>query len=343
MSICLAQNTLSPFKEAVWFSCCLLITVVLATIIGAYRPRSVIGRQRLANDQPLWTVAVSGIVAASVWLGLQIVIVGNRAAQLMQARPGEQLDLEKQLTAFDFALWATIPFFIGFALMLVLDRILHRRLLASLGFVRQNLGRGLAIGALGAFIVTPLIICFGLVLQRVYHAFDYEPPAHQLLAAMKNAEPLLRAALIFGAVIAAPFFEEYLFRGHIQTFLVGVFTMWTRSRNAGAPPPLPIQFDQATSEFAPPRESLPAPALSYQTPFPAMIKHQYRSSTPIWMAILLTSFLFAIIHPLWTAPLIFVLAVCLGYAYERTGNLWAPIVIHALFNTINTIEFLYLT
>jgi membrane protease YdiL (CAAX protease family) len=61
-----------------------------------------------------------------------------------------------------------------------------------------------------------------------------------------------------------------------------------------------------------------------------------------WAAVIGTSILFALVHPFWMAPLIFVLALCLGYAYERTGNLWVPILMHALFNTINTVQFLIL-
>jgi membrane protease YdiL (CAAX protease family) len=60
-----------------------------------------------------------------------------------------------------------------------------------------------------------------------------------------------------------------------------------------------------------------------------------------WLAVVITSVIFAVVHPLWMAPLIFVLSICLGYAYERTGNLWVPIVMHALFNTSSTIVFLY--
>ena len=44
--------------------------------------------------------------------------------------------------------------------------------------------------------------------------------------------------------------------------------------------------------------------------------------------------------PPWMAPLIFVLSLCLGYAYERTGNLWVSIIIHAAFNTTSTVIFL---
>jgi membrane protease YdiL (CAAX protease family) len=55
---------------------------------------------------------------------------------------------------------------------------------------------------------------------------------------------------------------------------------------------------------------------------------------------LLTAALFAGVHPLWTVPPIFCLAVCLGFAYERTGNLWVPVVMHSTFNGLMTAYFL---
>jgi membrane protease YdiL (CAAX protease family) len=57
-----------------------------------------------------------------------------------------------------------------------------------------------------------------------------------------------------------------------------------------------------------------------------------RPATARWVAVISTSLLFASLHQWWAAPPIFVLALCLGYAYERTGNLWTCITIHALFN-----------
>jgi len=61
------------------------------------------------------------------------------------------------------------------------------------------------------------------------------------------------------------------------------------------------------------------------------------SAAPRWIPVLLTSLLFTLAHPWWSWPPIFVLALCLGYAYERTGNLWAPITIHALFNATSVV------
>ena len=52
-------------------------------------------------------------------------------------------------------------------------------------------------------------------------------------------------------------------------------------------------------------------------------------------AMLLTSLLFAAIH--MNGPVflpLFVLAVCLTLAYEATGSLWVPMLMHALFNGV---------
>lgn len=59
-----------------------------------------------------------------------------------------------------------------------------------------------------------------------------------------------------------------------------------------------------------------------------------RLSSP-WLSILFSSVLFTLMHQEpghWLS--LFVLAMCLGYAYERSGSLFRPIFIHALFNAI---------
>jgi membrane protease YdiL (CAAX protease family) len=57
-----------------------------------------------------------------------------------------------------------------------------------------------------------------------------------------------------------------------------------------------------------------------------------------WPAIVLTSILFASVHPYashW--PSLFVLALGLGYSYEKSGSLLRSIFMHALFNGINVV------
>jgi membrane protease YdiL (CAAX protease family) len=38
---------------------------------------------------------------------------------------------------------------------------------------------------------------------------------------------------------------------------------------------------------------------------------------------------------------LFLLSMCLGYIYQRTGNLWATITIHAAFNGVSVFAQLY--
>lgn len=64
-----------------------------------------------------------------------------------------------------------------------------------------------------------------------------------------------------------------------------------------------------------------------------------------WVLILVASVLFAVVHvsiaPL-ALPGYIVLAVALGYIYERTASLGPPILIHALFNGLNVLAAMYL-
>lgn len=58
----------------------------------------------------------------------------------------------------------------------------------------------------------------------------------------------------------------------------------------------------------------------------------------VWPSILLSSIFFAMVHPNaghW--PALFVLAICLGYSYEKSGSLLRPIFIHVLFNSASIV------
>ena len=57
-----------------------------------------------------------------------------------------------------------------------------------------------------------------------------------------------------------------------------------------------------------------------------------------WLAIAITSVLFAFIHAdpeHW--PALFVLAMGLGYSYEKSGSLFRPIFMHAMFNGLTIV------
>jgi membrane protease YdiL (CAAX protease family) len=51
-----------------------------------------------------------------------------------------------------------------------------------------------------------------------------------------------------------------------------------------------------------------------------------------WAAALVTSGMFAILHPPMHWPALFVLSLAIGYTYEKSGSLVRAIVVHSLFN-----------
>jgi membrane protease YdiL (CAAX protease family) len=61
-----------------------------------------------------------------------------------------------------------------------------------------------------------------------------------------------------------------------------------------------------------------------------------------WVSIIMSSALFAAVHyePAHR-PALFMLAVCMGYAYEKSGSLFRPIFIHSLFNASSITFALY--
>jgi membrane protease YdiL (CAAX protease family) len=61
-----------------------------------------------------------------------------------------------------------------------------------------------------------------------------------------------------------------------------------------------------------------------------------------WLPIAISSAIFATMHQNWGHwPALFVLGMCLGYSYEKSGSLFRPIFIHSLFNAATVTSVLY--
>lgn len=62
-----------------------------------------------------------------------------------------------------------------------------------------------------------------------------------------------------------------------------------------------------------------------------------------WISVLIASAFFAAVHfpQAQNVPALFALGIVLGYNYERSGRLYAPIIIHAVFNAVNILIQLY--
>ena len=76
---------------------------------------------------------------------------------------------------------------------------------------------------------------------------------------------------------------------------------------------------------------LPAP-LCEEFIFRGLLQGGLRRSLPAWQAIVTSSLVFAIMHPPASMLPVFVLGLCTGWAYEKSGSLLAPMLVHAGYN-----------
>lgn len=149
-------------------------------------------------------------------------------------------------------------------------------------------------GLLGMLLVLPWIYGAQLVTEAVLVRLGIKVDMeHELLKLLHEGGRGVVVAVVVSAVVAAPVFEELLFRGVLQTCLVAVL-----------------------GRFVSPGQAR-------------------------WGAIVLAAGAFAMMHASWSWPGIFILAVGLGYLYERTGKLSACVVMHAGFNAISVAAAVY--
>lgn len=259
-----------------WLMVALTLGGTLAAIgvfigLRAYRPGSICGPQRLPLEEPLGPVLFILLGGMSLWLFVPALLLklNHRGVRIEDVKPGPRE------TVILGIIGAAAPLF--FMLLGTLTR--RQRGLETLGFTWRNLRRAVAAAAAGAVFAIPFTIWVAALSDWLMRKYNIQHPTkHELLQIMDEAPSRLQRLLIaFSAVVIAPLFEEFLFRGHLQTLLARV----TRRP---------------------------------------------------WLAVVFTSIVFTLAHPWFTWMPIFVLSVCLGYVYERTGNLWVSVLVHAVFN-----------
>lgn len=161
---------------------------------------------------------------------------------------------------------------------------------------------------------------FGLNVKRIHRDFFAAPVL--LLAVW----PLLLAAIILtmylGRFIWGP---QYQIEQHAQLELIASYSQL----------PLRILVVVVATVCAPLLEEM-----LFRGLFQTMLRSYLASSTlrafsPAWQAIAISSIIFATAHQNFAHwPALLLLGACLGYAYEKSGSLFRPIFIHALFNAI---------
>ncbi len=313
MSI-LAQATAGDVATLIVLSLLALGSFLVSWRVGLFRRTAVLGPQRVTNEQQGgWPLLVTLIVGTSAWLGTQLSLATYKQAVWTHAGHPGRFDMTN-LTAGDYAFLSTVPGLVAVLAIAICLKFFAPAQRPRLGLTRKSFPAGVALGVAAEFLILPVILWVSIITELVYKAIQFKhPAAHELLQAMQETGPVTRWLLIIGAVLVAPVIEELLFRGLFQTLLTWAFNNAARRRfrATDAPPPPPP----------------PTPD---------------RLALGRWLAILITSVIFAAIHDKWSIPPIFVLAICLGFAYERTGNLWVTMSIHALFNGFQTLFYLLL-
>jgi membrane protease YdiL (CAAX protease family) len=322
-----------------------LAGVLLFLGLHVWRPRSVIGPNRLPARGKTGVVLFSLAFGLFVWLFAQAAY-GAYAMRQLKQQGVEHPDkhLMESPSPKDSAILSTVPFAAGFLVMLAALGSAH--VTSRIGLGTRKLPLGIGAGILAFIVVFPAIMWATAVVEPIYQHYHYHHEAeHPLLKEFGQASQGWqgwRILIVVGALICAPFFEEFLFRGHLQTLLRhGFAKLAARGRTAsiaGAetgiapqtwltnpPPPPPGVVPDSIAPIAAAPE---LPELPPQT-----------AAWPSWLAILITATIFALVHPIWSAPLIFILAIGLGYVYERTGTLWSCITLHLLFNAVETLVY----
>jgi membrane protease YdiL (CAAX protease family) len=315
-----------------------LAAVAIATRAGVFHRRSIVGPPRLPTGESLGVLLMGFGAGFTIWIAVQtLVLVPVRPTALAPApstSPASSAPATQVLPATApstqladipparMALASSVPALVAGAFMLLANASLRRDRLLALGLAPSQFRAGVRTGLIGSAIMIPLVYLVASLTTFLWRAIRYDHPTeHALLNLMaQSPSPAVTFVLIASAVVVAPLFEELLFRGHLQTLITYALSRLLREPYTALP----------SGPYTAPAADLSAPV---RLPPTAWMR---------WASIAVTSLAFAIVHEAWTIPPIFFLSLCVGYAYERTGNLWTVMVMHAAFNTVSTALYLLL-
>jgi membrane protease YdiL (CAAX protease family) len=322
--------------QAAWAVALVIWGLFIAYVLGAFRAANLIVPMRLAPTTGVAPVFVLLAVTVFAWLGTQVAFFSFIRYRLPTSETGA-VNIA-MLAPADMAFLGTIPALVGLAVMMMGDVLVKPTLPRELGWTLDRVRGSIWRGLLAMVSVLPLMTGAGILLQMLYIAVGYaHPREHEMLTVLgKTRDEVTKIVIVGGATLLVPIFEEFLFRGHLQTILVRLFT--PRPPGLPAPQGFPVVQD---GDVIPAEGTVATAAMNVPQP-PPQEPEAPRDASPAgkWAAIAIASLVFAVMHPGWTWPLIFLLSLGLGYAYERTGNLWVPVVMHLSFNSAQTAIFL---
>src|SRR5688500_2025719 len=287
--------------QAAWAVAFVAWGLLIAYLLGAFRGASLIVPMRLAPTTGVAGVFVLLAVTVFAWLGTQVAFFSVIRYRLPTSETGA-VNIA-MLAPADMAFLGTIPALVGLAVMMIGDVLVKPTLPRELGWTLDRLRGAMWRGPLAMVSVLPLMMGAGVLLQMLYVVVGYERPReHEMLTVLgKTRDEVTKIVIVGGATLLVPIFEEFLFRGHLQTILVRLFT--PRPPTPRAPQGFPVVQDDAVA----PAGAVATPAINVPPSTPPEEVEALRDASPAgkWAAIAIASLVFAVMHPGWTWPLIF--------------------------------------
>ena len=289
----------------------LTLAVLVAKVCGVFGRRSIAGPIRIAYSESGWSLVVILFVGAAAYI-----LLGGLTARLCRRR-----NVDTNLTLLIAGAVAEVA---AFGLWAAMSAMSRPQGIERLGLKLRRLPRGVLMGLVTLFVLYPMVLVISEVTTVTLHRAGWPEPKPNAVLELVTASHQ-RFVVVLGvimAVLIAPFFEELAFRGFLQTVLSDLFAWTLRPSDAVPETALPVSNGESIPDGV---------VLSYARKLP----QRDPEVPPIarWTAVFITAICFALVHvELAFMPPLFLLAVGLGYLYERTGNLWATIATHSLFN-----------
>lgn len=289
----------------------LVICLTGLILLGIWLFKTSLGRDALAHSPPRRNnmPAYLPFIPMFVWLGGTPLAVSIRKKVSLEMSDWQYVFLDNLICCI-----------FGTAAMIViicLARNTFARRLKGFGLNVKTVHKDFFAAAVNLLSVWPLVLLMLMLtmfLGQLILGPEFKIEQHEELKRITAHPQLsLRILIVVTAVVVAPLIEEMLFRGLFQTMIRSFLEASPLCQSFLNRTPLPCTVGSDSQG-----RNVPAPAWA---------------SNGAWLAIVISSGLFAAVHyepAHW--PALFVLAVGLGYSYEKSGSLFRPVFMHSLFN-----------
>ncbi len=285
----------------------IIICLAGAILFGGWLLKTSLGRKALANSVPRRNnmPVYLPFIPLFIWFGAVSVAIAITRELLPDLPDWQGVFLDNLILC--------IGAIAGMGIIIFLAEISFVRRLKGFGLNVRTIHKDFFVGVVNLLSVLPLVLLM-IILTTLFGKLiwgqEFEMQQHQELELIRAYPQLpVRVLIIVTAAAIVPAFEEMLFRGLFQTMLRSFFA--------------PHQVSLGSRLFGAGSRSPAEPTSA-------------RTSNGAWLSIAISSGLFTIVHPdMGHWPALFVLSLCLGYSYEKSGSLFRPIFIHSLFNALS--------